>query len=346
MKSEDFDYELPPEKIAQFPAEKRGFSKMLVISRTDENLSLDLQASDLVSFLSKGDALVLNSTKVVSAKLFGKRKQTGGNVEIFLTEKKQEKNLFEALVKPSRRVRPGETVVLNNSGQTILIEKRGEGALRTVRFETDREMDWNEIDKIGKTPLPPYIKRPATEEDRNRYQTVYAGTPGAVAAPTAGLHITREMIETLEKKGVGIVNILLHVGFGTFAQLSDDVEKHRMHSEYYELSAEASMKINTIRKKGGRVFAVGTTSVRVLESCADSEGFVSSARGWTDVFIYPPYRFKTVDGLLTNFHLPRTSLICLVSAFAGRERILKAYKKALESGYMFASYGDAMLILP
>ncbi|MBN2363229.1 tRNA preQ1(34) S-adenosylmethionine ribosyltransferase-isomerase QueA [candidate division WOR-3 bacterium] len=345
-KAEDFNYELPPERIAQFPLEKRDASKMLVVSKSENSISRDYLVSDLPSFLSKGDVLVMNNTKVVSARLLGRKKATGGAAEIFLTEKTSEKNVFNSLVKPSKRIRVNDLIKLDNSDTEILIETRREGSFRTVRFITEKEISWEEIDKIGGTPLPPYIKRKAENSDKERYQTIYAGVPGAVAAPTAGLHITEEILENLEEKGVEAVYLLLHVGPGTFAYLSEDLKKHRMHAEYYELPEIAAEKINTAKKKGGRIFAVGTTTVRVLESCAESRGLVGKSSGWTSIFIYPPYEFKTVDGLLTNFHLPKTSLLCLVSAFAGRENILRSYRKALDSGYRFASYGDAMLILP
>ncbi|MBN1620672.1 tRNA preQ1(34) S-adenosylmethionine ribosyltransferase-isomerase QueA [candidate division WOR-3 bacterium] len=345
-KSEDFDYELPLEKIAQYPLVKRDDSKMLVMSRTDAKISLDRCVSELPSFLAKGDILVMNSTKVVAARLLGRKKTTGGAVEIFLTEKTLSENAFKALVKPSKRVREGDVIILNDSKEELSIEIREEGAFRTVKFLNRRRITWEDVDKIGSTPLPPYIKRKADEKDRERYQTIYAGVPGAVAAPTAGLHITERIIEEIEKKGVQIAYLLLHVGPGTFSSLSDDVDKHRMHAEYYELKDETAEKINSARKRGGRVFAVGTTTVRALETCASKEGFLNPSSGWTEIFIRPPYEFKAVEGLLTNFHLPKTSLLCMVSAFAGRENILRSYRKALDIGYRFASYGDAMLILP
>ncbi len=345
-RSEDFDYELPPEKIAQFPLVKRDDSKMLVVSRTDTEISLDRFVSELPSFLDKGDILVMNSTKVVAARILGRKKTTGGAVEIFLTEKIQSENTFKALVKPSKRIRAGDRIILNGSGEELSVESREEGAFRTVRFLAQRRITWEEVDKIGNTPLPPYIKRKANEKDRERYQTIYASVPGAVAAPTAGLHITQRILEEAGKKGVETAYLLLHVGPGTFSSLADDIEIHRMHAEYYELPRETAEKINSARKRGGRVFAVGTTTVRALETCASKHGFLDSSEGWTEIFIRPPYEFKAVDGLLTNFHLPKTSLLCMVSAFAGRENILRNYRKALNSGYRFASYGDAMLILP
>lgn len=299
----------------------------------------------LADFLSKGDVVVLNRTKVISARIHGRKIPTGAKTEIFLCEK-LDKNTWRALVKPSRRLHEGNRVQLTGSDISVNILKREKGAFRIVRFDIAGEMTDEMIESIGEVPLPPYIKRKPEDEDQRRYQTVFAKIPGAVAAPTAGLHLTSEIFEHLQSKGILIADILLHVGPGTFAPLSDDMERHKMHSEYYEVYEETVKIISKAKTEGRKIIAVGTTSVRSLESSFNERGEFFKSSGWTDIFIYPPYNFRVVNGMLTNFHLPKSTLICLVAAMAGRERILKSYELALETGYRFASYGDCMLILP
>lgn len=318
---------------------------MFVLPINIETTFVHSSVKYLADFLTEGDVVVLNRTKVISARIHGRKIPTGAKVEIFLSEK-LDKNTWRALVKPSRRLHEGNRVELTGSDISVNILKREKGAFRIVKFDLAGEMTDEMIESIGEVPLPPYIKRKPEDEDKRRYQTVFAKIPGAVAAPTAGLHLTSEIFEQLQNKGILIVDILLHVGPGTFAPLSNDMEKHKMHSEYYEVYEETVKMIGKAKKDGRKIIAVGTTSVRSLESSFNEQGEFLKSSGWTDIFIYPPYNFRIVNGMLTNFHLPKSTLICLVAAMAGRERILKSYELALETGYRFASYGDCMLILP
>lgn len=340
LKVTDFDFYLPEELIAQTPLASRDKSRLLVLSRESGSMSHEIFSS-LPDFLQPGDLLVLNNTKVLPARLHGQR-PTGGSVEILLLTPLSD-NSWSALVKPARRLKAGSSIIFP-AGLKAEVTEEGEEGIRNLRFNLlGREFE-EKLAQIGQIPLPPYIRCKLSDPDR--YQTVYAQRPGAVAAPTAGLHFTPEVFQTLESKGIERAYVTLHVGLGTFRPVSaEKVEEHKMHSEFYEVTPEAAMLINNTKNRGGRVVAVGTTSVRVLESASDEQGFISPGTGSTDIFIYPGYRFKAVDALITNFHLPKSSLIMLVSALANREQILTAYREAVEKRYRFFSFGDAMLIL-
>lgn len=337
MRADDFDYQLPKGLIAQHPVEPRDHARLMVLHRDSGTLE-HRRFYELPGYLREGDVLVVNESKVFPARLLGRR-SSGGKVELLLL-RRLEGDLWEALARPGRRVRPGERLYFGE-GVTGEVVERTEDGKRVVRFSGDLRA----LRRLGQVPLPPYIRRPPVPEDEERYQTVYAKVEGSVAAPTAGLHFTEELLGKLREEGVRIVPVVLHVGPGTFRPVEGEVSEHRMEPEYYEVTGEAADAINEARGRGGRVVAVGTTSVRVLETVADEEGRVHPGRGLTELFIYPPYRFKAVDVLITNFHLPRSTLLMLVAAFAGRERVLEAYGEAVRLGYRFYSYGDAMLIL-
>jgi len=338
-----FDYDLPAELIAQEPAERRDQARMMVVERATGSLR-DARFPDLVQLLHPGDCLVLNDTKVIPARLVGRRLPSGGKAELLLVRRLGEWE-WEVLAKPGRKLGPGTQIEFGGGRLVATITSRGESGLRQARFRSEGEWE-AAVDELGAMPLPPYIKRPQPRsEDRTRYQTVYARSEGAVAAPTAGLHFTPETLEQLREEGVRTATVTLHVGWGTFQPVvSERVQDHVMHEEYFEVTPEAANTINATRLSGGRVIAVGTTSVRTLESAIEG-GVVRASSGWTRCFIYPGYQFRMVDALLTNFHLPRSSLILLVSAFAGRELILSAYRGAVERRYRFYSYGDCMLIM-
>ena len=340
MKLEEFNYHLPPELIAQCPAKDRDHSRLLHVSLADDTLE-DRIFSDVIEYLRPGDVLVLNETKVIPARLFGK-KETGAKIELFLL-KRLEGDIWEILARPGKKVRIGDVIHFSVSGITAEILDKTESGGRIVRF--DYEGIWEELlDRIGTMPLPPYIKE--YHGDMQRYQTVYANVPGSVAAPTAGLHFTEELLAQIAAKGVGIAKVELKVGLGTFRPVEEEnIEDHKMHEEYYEVSEEAARVINEARANGGRVIAVGTTSTRTLETVADENGVLKAERGWTNSYIYPGYRYKIVDGLITNFHLPKSSLLMLVSALAGKDKIFRAYEHAVAEEYRFFSFGDAMLIL-
>ncbi len=334
MKLSEFDYTLPRELIAQYPAKKRDECRLMVLDRKKRTIAHETFGG-ITKYFNEGDCLILNDTKVIPGRLFGKRK-TGGRVELFLLEKKNP--TCEALLRPSGRLKEGEKIMLE-SGDEVEVLGRGEVG-RLVRFERSLEGILNDI---GHTPLPPYIDRPDEESDKGDYQTVYGKREGATASPTAGLHFTGELLEQLALKGVRLAHVTLHTNYGTFAPVkADDVEKHRMHKEYFEMPRETLEAIGETKRRGGKIFAVGTTSARTLEHCAFK---TADQKGYTDLYIYPGYEFKVVDHLITNFHLPRSTLLLLVSAFAGREFILEAYREAIAKGYGFFSYGDAMLIL-
>jgi S-adenosylmethionine:tRNA ribosyltransferase-isomerase len=346
MRLADFDYNLPEELIAQQPAEERDHSRMMILSRKAETMQ-DSFFHCLPDFLRKGDALVINDTKVIPAKLIG-RKSTGSRIEILLLVKRNDNGptsqSWEVLLKPGKRIRAGTTVHFGNVGEAKIVERISEKKWLAA-FSTDRPFD-SFLDHWGKAPLPPYIRRrdPLSERrnDSNLYQTIYARTPGSVAAPTAGLHFSHAVLENLKQAGVRIVPVTLHVGYGTFMPVeTEQIEDHSVEEEFFEIGPEASSEINS----ASRVIAVGTTSTRVLESAADEKGKISAASAYTRLYIYPGYRFKRVDGLVTNFHLPRSSLYLLVCAFAGKDPIARAYRKAIESSYRFYSYGDCMLII-
>ncbi|MGE5509189.1 MAG: tRNA preQ1(34) S-adenosylmethionine ribosyltransferase-isomerase QueA [Chitinophagales bacterium] len=342
MRVADFDYELPPELIAQTPAEPRDSSRLLVLDRRTGAVE-HRHFYDLPRFLSAGDLLVTNDTRVIRARLFGRKAEGGGKVEVFLLRPLSGSE-WEALVRPGRRVRRGTALVFGEGELTAQVTGEGPAGKRTVRFAGAGDLRAT-LDRLGQVPLPPYITTPLS--DGERYQTVYAEREGSVAAPTAGLHFTPELLERLAAQGVGRASVTLHVGLGTFRPVEvEEVEAHEMHSEYYEVSAETAERIRAARRSGGRVVAVGTTSCRTLETVAAlGGGEMVAGSGWTDIFIYPGYRFRAIDALVTNFHLPRSTLLMLVSAFAGRELIFRAYEEAIRERYRFYSFGDAMLIL-
>ncbi|MBM3474943.1 MAG: tRNA preQ1(34) S-adenosylmethionine ribosyltransferase-isomerase QueA [Armatimonadetes bacterium] len=338
-----FDYALPSELIAQEPAERRDQSRMMIVDREAGSFR-DGRFEEIVGLLRPNDCLVLNDTRVIPARLVGRRMPSGGKAEVFLIRRLGEWE-WEVLAKPGKKLRPGTQVSFGEGKLTVSITEESEGGLRRARFQGHGR--WEALlDELGSTPLPPYIKRPEPRaEDRERYQTVYARHDGAVAAPTAGLHFTPGILGRLANLGVQTATVTLHVGWGTFQPIdAEQVEDHVMHEEYYEVLPAAADLVNAVRPVGGRIVAVGTTSVRTLETCA-SEGCVRPRSGWTRCFIYPGYRFQAVDALLTNFHLPRSSLLMLVSAFAGRELTLDAYRAAVERRYRFYSYGDCMFIV-
>lgn len=342
MKVTDFDYYLPPELIAQDPLQDRSASRLLVLDK-EKGIATHGQFRDVGLYLRPGDCLVINNTRVIPARLLGIKKDTGASVELLLLKRlKEQENSWEALVKPGKKCREGAVLSFGDGllmGRIIEVLPDGN---RVVQFCFDGIFE-EVLDRLGQMPLPPYITHRL--QDKNRYQTVYAKVDGSAAAPTAGLHFTEALLEEIKKQGVEIAEITLHVGLGTFRPVKADmVEEHHMHSEYYEVSPEAAEKINRTRKQGGRVIAVGTTSCRTLESAAGEYGLLPGS-GWTDIFIYPGYDFKLVDGLITNFHLPKSTLMMLVSAMAGREHIMAAYGEAIREGYRFFSFGDAMLII-
>ncbi|MEI3605815.1 tRNA preQ1(34) S-adenosylmethionine ribosyltransferase-isomerase QueA [Pseudogracilibacillus sp. SE30717A] len=343
MRMEDYDYDLPEKLIAQTPLKDRTASKMLVLDPQTKNLKHDV-FSNVGDYLSPGDCLVLNNSRVIPVRLFGVKADTNAKIEILLLHE-IDSNVWEALVKPAKKVKKG-TKIIFGEGKLIAtcLEENDEGA-RLLQLEYEG-IFLETLEELGEMPLPPYIKEQL--DDDSRYQTVYAKENGSAAAPTAGLHFTNELLNELEKKGIHIVNVTLHVGLGTFRPVTTDrIEDHHMHAEYYHLSKDSAEKLNEVKAIGGKVIAVGTTSTRVLETIAKkNEGQFESASGWTDIFIYPPYTFQAIDGLITNFHLPKSTLLLLISALAGRETILDAYSIAIKHEYRFFSFGDAMFILP
>jgi S-adenosylmethionine:tRNA ribosyltransferase-isomerase len=346
MKTDDFDYPLPPDLIAQYPLESRDECRLLCLDRNTGAVS-DTIFKDLPKLIRPGDLLVFNNTKVLPSRLFC-HKKTGGAVELLLTTPLENSTTWNALVKPGRGLNPGAIISLDkNPSVAFEIVSVLEDGSRNVRLaEGTHESIETVIQKYGVMALPHYIKRQAEGKDNETYQTVYAANEGAVASPTAGLHFTGPLMDDLRKRGVGIAFVTLHVGIGTFRPVkADDPEKHHMHHERYELTKETADSVADTRRNGGRVIAVGTTVVRVLEHCTDGNGTIRPSSGETDIFILPGYAFKIIDGIITNFHVPRSTLLMLVSAFAGREAVLSAYRHAVESRYRFFSYGDAMMIL-
>jgi S-adenosylmethionine:tRNA ribosyltransferase-isomerase len=343
MKTSDFHYHLPPDLIAQHPAEQRDQSRLLVLERHTGRIE-HLTFKEITGYLEPGDALVLNETKVIPARLLGNKEPTGGSVEILLLRERGS-GVWEALVSPGRRVGVGTRVMFEDKTfRGEVIDRLPSGA-RLIRFNGNEDF-LSTLARIGQPPLPPYVRREPTSEDRERYQTVFARTPGAVAAPTAGLHFTEHLLAALQAKGVRLVHIVLHVGMGTFRPIKvEEPSQHEMEAEYYEITPEAAGALNKTRRAGGRVVAVGTSATRTLETAADRQGFVGSGSGLTSLFIVPPYAFRATDALLTNFHAPRSTPLLLVSAFAGRENILGAYAGAVKEHYRFLSYGDAMFIV-
>ena len=341
MKTSDFFYELPEELIAQDPLEDRTASRLLVLDRKTDKLEHKI-FGDVINYLNPGDCLVINNTRVIPARLIGEKEGTGGKVEI-LRLKRRENDIWESLVKPGKKLRPGARVIFGDGRLKAEILEIAEEGNRLVKFYYEGIFE-EILDSLGEMPLPPYITHKL--EDKEMYQTVYAKFDGSAAAPTAGLHFTNELLEKIRQKGIRIASVTLHVGLGTFRPVKvEDVNNHHMHTEWYEVNNEAADIINETKKNGGRVICVGTTSCRTIESVADENGLMSAKTGETDIFIYPGYKFKVMDGLITNFHLPESTLVMLVSAFAGKERILSAYETAVKERYRFFSFGDAMILL-
>ena len=340
MKTDDFDYELPEELIAQTPLEKRDSSRMLVLDKQNGNI-FHKTFTDILDYLNSGDTLVLNDTKVIPARIIGIKEETGAIIELLLLKNIND-NTWECLAKPAKRVKLGSVI---SFGDGILraqcIEEREEG-IRVLNLMYEGIL-YEILDKLGTMPLPPYIHEKL--EDQSRYQTVYAKNIGSAAAPTAGLHFTKELLDKIREKGINIAYVTLHVGLGTFRPVNvSDVTKHKMHTEYYEISKDTCDIINQTKEKNKKIVVVGTTSVRVLETVMNKFGHLRECSGFTDIFIYPGYQFKIVDNLITNFHLPKSTLVMLVSALAGRENIMKAYKEAVDNKYRFFSFGDSMFI--
>ncbi len=341
LKKSDFYFDLPQELIAQDPLEDRSSSRLLMLDRDTGQTRHEI-FHNIPQYLRPGDCLVLNNTKVIPARLLGEREGTGAHVEVLLL-KRREKDVWETLVKPGKKCRPGTELIFGEGllrGQVLETVEEGN---RLIRFTY--QGIWEEVlDQLGEMPLPPYITHKL--QDKSRYQTVYARYEGSAAAPTAGLHFTRELLEAIREMGVEIAYVTLHVGLGTFRPVKEEnVLEHHMHSEYYQVTQEAAQQINAAKAAGGRIICVGTTSCRTLESAADENGQVRPGCGDTEIFIYPGYRFRVLDGLITNFHLPESTLVMLVSALAGRERVLSAYEEAVRERYRFFSFGDAMLII-
>jgi len=341
MKTSDFYYDLPQERIAQTPAEPRDSARMMVIHR-DTGLREDRIFRDMTEYLRPGDVMVINETKVIPARLLGEKEDTHVPVEVLLL-KRLDKDTWETLVRPGRRLKKGAVASFGNGLLRCEIGDTTDAGGRIVRFEYEGVFE-ELLDRLGEMPLPPYIHEKL--QDPNRYQTVYARQEGSAAAPTAGLHFTPQVLQKVRDMGVEIVPVLLHVGLGTFRPVkAEDVKDHQMHSEFWEVTEEAAEKINRARQKGGRIVCIGTTSVRTLETAATADGVVHPGKGMTSIFITPGVKFKATDVLLTNFHLPESTLLMLVSAFMGREEALSAYKEAVEKQYRFFSFGDCMLIL-
>lgn len=340
MKKQDFYYELPEELIAQDPLADRSSSRLLVLDRQSGAVSHHV-FREILDYLQEGDCLVINDTKVIPARLIGSKVGTEAKVEVLLLKRK-ENNIWETLVKPGKKARPGAKISFGDGllvGEVLEVVEEGN---RLVRFSYEGIFE-EILDRLGQMPLPPYITHQLQE--RERYNTVYAVHEGSAAAPTAGLHFTPELLQEIEKKGVDIARVTLHVGLGTFRPVkAEEITDHHMHSEFYQIQEEAAEKINRAKSGTGRVICVGTTSCRTVESAADENGRIQAGSGWTEIFIYPGYRFKVLDGLITNFHLPESTLIMLVSALAGREQVMKAYEEAVEERYRFFSFGDAMYI--
>ena len=340
MNVKDFYYDLPQELIAQDPLEDRSSSRLLVLGKKD-GLIEHTQFRHIVDYLKPGDGLVLNNTKVIPARLFGVKEDTGASIEILLL-KRRENDIWETLVKPGKKAKPGARIVFGDGllvGEVIDVVEEGN---RLIQFSYEGIFE-EILDQLGQMPLPPYITHQL--QDKNRYQTVYAKYDGSAAAPTAGLHFTPELLDQIREMGVNIAEVTLHVGLGTFRPVKvENVLDHHMHSEFYMITEEAAKLINQTRQNGGRVICVGTTSCRTIESAAAADGTLKACSGWTDIFIYPGYQFKILDALITNFHLPESTLVMLVSALAGREHVMHAYEEAVKERYRFFSFGDAMFI--
>lgn len=340
MKTSDFNYDLPQELIAQDPLTDRSASRLMHLSIKDGSIE-HRHFTDILEYLNPGDCLVINDTKVIPARLYGHKEETGALIEILLL-KRNENDVWECLVKPGKKARKGTRISFGDGllkGEIVDVIEDGN---RLIHFEYNGIFE-EILDQLGEMPLPPYITHKL--QDKNRYQTVYAKHEGSAAAPTAGLHFTKELLEKVKEKGVQIAHVTLHVGLGTFRPVKvDDVEQHHMHSEYYVVEEDQAKLINDTKKNGGRVIAVGTTSCRTLESATGEDGVLKAGSSWTEIFIYPGYHFKMIDSLITNFHLPESTLMMLVSALAGKEKIMHAYEEAVKERYRFFSFGDAMLI--
>ncbi|MCD3244516.1 tRNA preQ1(34) S-adenosylmethionine ribosyltransferase-isomerase QueA [Clostridium botulinum C] len=340
MKVKDFDFYLPEELIAQHPMEKRDESRLMVVDRKSGHIEHKI-FKDILGYFNEGDCLVLNNTRVLPARLIGEKENTGGKIE-FLLLKRIEGDKWETLVKPGKKAKIGARFVFGSAELKAEVKGMGEDGSRIIEFEYEGIFE-EVLDKLGQMPLPPYITEKL--DDKERYQTVYSKEKGSAAAPTAGLHFTKELLKEIENKGVKIAFVTLHVGLGTFRPVKvEDIEEHHMHSEYYTMSKETADIINKTKENGGKVIAVGTTSCRTLETIGDENGKVKEKSGWTDIFMYPGYKFKIVDRLITNFHLPQSTLLMLVSAFSSRENIMNAYKEAVDEKYRFFSFGDAMFL--
>lgn len=341
MKTSDFHFELPAELIAQEPLEDRAASRLLVLHK-ETGRREHRHFREIKEYLRAGDCLVLNDTKVLPARLFGERVGTGAVIEVLLLTRK-DLDTWEVLVRPGRKARPGDRISFGGGRLTADVVTVAEGGSRIIRFHYDGVFE-SILDELGEMPLPPYITHKL--EDKTRYQTVYAKHEGSAAAPTAGLHFTPELLKEIAEMGVKIAYVTLHVGLGTFRPVkAEDIFDHQMHSEYYVVEAEQAAVMNGVKQSGGRIFAVGTTSTRTLESVTDENGIIQAKSGWTNIFIYPGYTFRAVDCLITNFHLPESTLIMLVSALAGKELVLETYAEAVQERYRFFSFGDAMLIV-
>ncbi len=342
----DFDYELPEDLIAQYPSQKRDDARLLVVDRELKSV-YHKRFYDIIDYLKPGDCLVMNDSKVLPARIFGVKKDTGAKVEVLLIKRKAD-NLWEAMVKPGRKLKPGACIIFSDEpGKRFAadVEEFSEDGTRILKFIYDGDFH-ERLEENGHVPLPPYIDRPSEDLDRRMYQTVYCREEGSVAAPTAGLHFTKELLKKASEKGVKLAYVTLHVGIGTFRPVKCDVvEDHHMHFEEYEISRENAEIINDTKASGGRIISVGTTSTRTMESAADDSGFLAPGQGSTDIFIYPGYKFKIVDCLITNFHLPKSTLLMLISALYDREKMLEIYSEAVKEKYRFFSYGDAMFIL-
>lgn len=340
LKKSDFYFDLPQELIAQDPLEDRSSSRLLVLDKETGEMEHRV-FHDIVEYLHEGDCLVLNNTKVIPARLMGTKKDTGATIEVLLL-KRRENDIWETLVKPGKKAKPGTVITFGEGLLTGTVVDIVDEGNRLIQFSYEGIFE-EVLDKLGEMPLPPYITHKL--QDKNRYQTVYAKHEGSAAAPTAGLHFTPELLEQVKEMGVNIAHVTLHVGLGTFRPVKvDDVEKHHMHSEFYIVEEDQAKLINDTKKNGDRVIAVGTTSCRTLESATGEDGIVKATSGWTEIFIYPGYRFKCIDALITNFHLPESTLLMLVSALAGKEKIMHAYEVAVQERYRFFSFGDAMFI--
>ena len=341
MQLKDFYYDLPQELIAQSPLPDRSSSRLMHVDKVTGEITHGI-FKDICDYFKPGDCLVINDTKVIPARLFGAKEETNAKIEVLLLKRKSD-DTWETLVKPGKKCKIGTRIIFGDGLLVGVVEDVLEEGNRLIRFEYDGIFE-EILDKLGQMPLPPYIT--VQLEDKNRYQTVYAKYEGSAAAPTAGLHFTKELLKQIEDMGVKIAHVTLHVGLGTFRPVKvDNILEHHMHSEFYMVDEENAKIINDTKASGNRVIAVGTTSCRTLESCADKKGHIVSGSGWTDIFIYPGYDFKMIDGLITNFRLPESTLLMLVSAFAGREHIMEAYKVAVLEKYRFFSFGDAMILI-